>query len=85
MQFSRHAITRSQQRSISTQIADLVVLFGQPRQKRGNAFEYTLKEKEAVKLISELKHAIQLLEKARNKAVLVSGEGDTVITMYVSK
>ncbi len=82
MQFSNHAIARGQQRGISAHIVDLIIRNGQPGRKEGNALEYKIKNRDLARLISNHKHEIHLLEKARNKAVLVSDEGDWVITVY---
>lgn len=84
MQFSRHAINRIQQRGIPYEITDLILSLGQPERKHGNAQEYRIRKKDVQQCICNLKYAIHTLEKARNKAVLVNGEEDMVITVYRS-
>ena len=70
---SKHASVRAQQRGITSMIVELILQFGTPFEKPGNAVEYRLQRR-------DIKQIIQSLDKANKKAVLING--DTVITVY---
>jgi hypothetical protein len=80
MEFSNHSITRQQQRGIPDAIVNMILEFGTKFRKPGNAFEYRITPKDRVKVIKDLKSQLQALDKASNKAVLVSEE--CIVTAY---
>lgn len=84
MEFSYHSMARRQQRAISQKVIDLILTFGQPEKKYGKAREYRIRKKDIQEIIGNMKFAIHSLEKARNRAVLVDGAEQTVITVYVT-
>jgi predicted Zn-ribbon and HTH transcriptional regulator len=82
MQFSHHATIRMQQRAVREKVIELILVHGHQEKKEGHAVEVKISKKDRARLISDLKHEIRLLEKAGKKALLLSGEEDTVITVY---
>lgn len=80
MQTSQHAIVRSQQRGFPSQLIDLILDFGTPERKPGNALEYKLTRRDRNKVRTRLKRQIQDLDKVDGKAVLVIG--NTIATVY---
>lgn len=72
---TRHASKRCRQRGISNKILDLVLGHG-AETDRG----IYLGRREADRLISELKQAIRLVDRARNAFLVV--DGGEVITAY---
>lgn len=81
---SQHATIRGQQRDVPAEIIGLILRRGQPEKKQGNTMEYRIRKRDLVRLISNCKYEIHLLERTRDKAVLVSGEEDLIITVYAS-
>jgi hypothetical protein len=83
MQLSRHAKRRSQQRAIPKDYIEMIMEFGTPIRKPGNAFEYKLHKKNKDRIISHLKHLLSAVDKCTKKAVLVDADNvDDVITVY---
>jgi hypothetical protein len=82
MKASKHAAVRSKQRRIPYDCIDIILQFGTPKEKPGKTFEYLLTKKDRQKAFYHMKHMIQLLDKAGNKAVLMSGDIDNIITVY---
>ena len=80
MTMSQHAVVRSQQRGIPSQLVDLVLAFGTPKRRPGNAREYKLTRGDTKNIITRLKRVIQALDKVNGKAVLVVE--DTIVTVY---
>jgi hypothetical protein len=77
MRLSIHAVTRSRQRGIPLQYLPLILEYGTPVVRPGNATEYQLLDK-------DLKKLLQILEKLAGRVVIV-GQDDTVITTYLKK
>ena len=83
MELSKHAEIRSQQRSIPKDYIEMIMEYGTPTKKPGNAFEYKLHRKNRDRVISHLKHLITLVDKCTKKAVLVDADNVCdVITVY---
>jgi hypothetical protein len=82
MRLSKHASVRSRQRGFPVDCISLIINFGTPIRRPGDALEYRLRKKDKVKVINYYKHQIQLLDKAAEKAVLVSGDTAEIITVY---
>ncbi|MFH1069835.1 MAG: hypothetical protein V1794_09490 [Candidatus Glassbacteria bacterium] len=80
--FSSHACKRISQRGITTEIAELIVLYGTPRPKPGGVDEYTISKEKKNQIIRKAKNLIQNLDKVSGKAVLVSSNSNEVITAY---
>jgi hypothetical protein len=84
MEFSRHARKRLRQRGIREECVELIVNYGTPTKKPGNAWEYRLTKKDKRRAIQNIKHQLQLLDKADMKAVIVSEDAGKVVTIYHS-
>ena len=80
MNFSKHAIARSQQRGIPKNVIDLIMEFGTPQLKTGGAIEFIVLKKDKKRIITHLKRLINLIDKTKNKAVLINNKH--VITVY---
>lgn len=74
MRISKHAESRCNQRGIPLDSVPIIMAFGTPMLKVGNATEYQLMEK-------DVKWLVQRLDKLVGKVIIV-GEDDTVITTY---
>jgi len=75
MELSRHAAMRKQQRGFQADDIDLIIRFGTPIRRPGNVVEYQMgKENE--------KHLVQAIARVKTKAVLLSDDEATVITVY---
>jgi len=85
MQISRHASIRQQQRAIPENYIDLILQYGTPQKKPGEALEYRILEKEKNLIIGHLKQLIQKLDKCAKKAILVNANTQEIITVYNSK
>lgn len=82
MKTSKHARTRCQQRGISSNFIELILNYGTPVRNAGNATEYRLLNRDKAQIVSDLKNLLQNLDKITRKAVLLSDENQTVITVY---
>lgn len=81
MTFSTHAEVRCNQRGISKRSLQFIYRYGQERRRSG-AIEIVITDRAASEAISELKNEIKMIEKMKNKSVLVDGE--SVITTFHS-
>lgn len=75
MQLSKHALVRRQQRGFQADDIELITMFGSPTIRPGNAVEYQMTHERK-------KHLIQALDRVEGKAVLLSNDGETVVTLY---
>ncbi len=82
MEKTNHAKTRCQQRGISRDQIDLILLFGKKCRRPGGALEYSLRRRDKDKIISGLKKQIHMVEKCVGKAVLVNNDQQAVLTTY---
>lgn len=82
MEMSQHAKVRMQQRGIPEAVVDILVLYGTPVRKKGNALEYRFKKNEIARAVADLQHTINSLKRAVNTSVLVSSDTGDVITVY---
>lgn len=85
MQFTKHAAVRCQQRGIPEHYIDIIMAYGTPTRKPGNALEYKLDRKTRDRIIRDLKHLMILVDKCTRAAVLVDGDHDQIITVYHPK
>jgi hypothetical protein len=81
MTTSKHAEIRKQQRGIRPEEIELLLKFGRPEHKIGGALEYKMSQKDVTRATQDLKRQLQLIDKARKKAVVVSSD-NVVITVY---
>lgn len=79
MNTSNHAQARMQQRSLSPEILDLIVLLGSRVSEKSGADSIELEEKERKQLCKKIRHALRVLEKPGSPFVIVS-EDDLVVT-----
>ena len=75
MELSRHASVRKQQRGFQADDIELITKFGTPVRIHGNVVEYQMTRKSK-------KHLIQALDRVKDKAVLLSDDEKTVVTLY---
>lgn len=82
MILSHHASTRMQQRGITREQIDIILQFGKPVRRPGDALAYSISKRDRDKAIQYFKKKIQAVEKTRDKLVLVGPEGSEIITAY---
>ncbi|MEK0337560.1 MAG: hypothetical protein QQN41_09025 [Nitrosopumilus sp.] len=82
MKPTNHALARSNQRGIHLDIVEIILKYGILRRKPGNVFEYRIRKRTVNELIADHKRAINKIENAKGKAVLVSGNRKQIITIY---
>lgn len=82
METTKHAQARSQQRGIPKGQIEMILEFGTPHDRPGNAIEYVITKKDKEKALRHFKKKIQQIDKAGNKGVLISRGDDTIITVY---
>ena len=82
MKLSNHANTRKQQRGFSNRKIKYILQNGIEIKRPGNAIEIVVENKLASQLIGNLKKEISLSEHIKNKAILLSCDNGTIITMY---
>lgn len=82
MKMSKHAKARAQQRGIDSNLINLILSFGEPTTRPGNAFEYKINRKHKNNFINVLKKLIQKIENCSNKSVIVDNNMDEIITVY---
>lgn len=75
MEFTRHAAMRTQQRGFQADDIDLIINFGTPIKKPGNAVEYRMRKKDEKRLV-------QSLDRIKGKAVLMAGDTSKILTVY---
>ena len=75
MELSRHAEIRKQQRGFQADDIDLIMSFVTCTRRPGNAVEYQMTHKMK-------KQLIQALDRVKDKAVLLSDDEKTVMTLY---
>ena len=81
MKLSGHACKRFQQRGIMSIHFELIMQYGTPTKKPGDATEYRIYSKDKERIIKFLKSQIQALDKCTNKAVIVSRD-NVILTAY---
>lgn len=80
MMLTKHASKRYQQRGFSKQIIDIVLDKGKQQFAPGGATKVFLGKKESQAVITELKKAIQIMDKAKNSTLII--EGNLILTVY---
>ena len=80
MKPSKHAKKRMQQRGIRSQTLELLLTFGRLETAKGGVNKLFIGNNEYALASSELKKAIQLLDKAKNKTIVFNEE--TIVTVY---
>jgi hypothetical protein len=73
---------RTKQRGIPKNVIHLITEYGIPVKRKGNALEYSIRKKQIFELIERHRSAIDALQKADSKAVLVSEDTGEIITVY---
>lgn len=75
MELSKHALVRKQQRGFQADDIEIITFFGNCVARHGNVVEYQMTRK--IK-----KYLIQALDRIEDKAVLLSHNETTVVTLY---
>jgi len=80
MKLTQHAEKRSQQRGFSKQIIDIILSRGRNRCAPGGAMKIFIGRREYQAVISELKRAIQVMDKAKDSVLIIND--DMILTVY---
>lgn len=80
---SKHAALRSQQRSMSLEIIDAVIDFGQERHASGGCFSYAFTDRTWRRFVELMGSDARRLERARNAYVIVAENGLVVTTAWI--
>jgi hypothetical protein len=80
MNISRHASIRQRQRGFSDFVMKIIFRYGKSVNAPGNVTRIFFSDKDYQQVVSELKKAIQLLDKAKGGQMIVSG--DQIFTVY---
>ena len=80
MELTRHAGKRTRQRGFSKLALDIIKQYGNCENAPGGATKVFLGKREHQDVVSELKKAIQALDKAKGGTLIV--EGDDILTVY---
>ncbi len=78
MELSKHAEIRKQQRGFQIGDIELIKHFGTCVRRPGKVVEYRMGNK-------DIKHLVQALDRIKGKAVLLSDDEETVITVLISR
>jgi len=79
---TKHASSRLRQRGFQKRTVELIEQYGVEKYKHGNALELSIPNKKIAECINDLKNKINCLEKCKNKALLLSSNGNLLITAY---
>ena len=82
MKMSRHALVRSKQKGIPSDLIDIILQFGTPVKRPGNVLEIQIKKKDKNEIIKHLKWLIHSVEKGANKAILADISLKEIVTVY---
>jgi hypothetical protein len=82
MERTEHSLVRCKQRGIKDSDLELIELVGTRVNKPGGSYEYVLRTKDKERAVEFLKGIIKKLERLSGKAIVVSGDGCTIITAY---
>ena len=80
MKLTDHAEKRSQQRGFSKQIIDIILNQGKNQHAPGGATKIFIGRREYQAVISELKRAIQLMDKAKDATLII--HENRILTVY---
>jgi hypothetical protein len=80
MKLTRHAEKRARQRGFSDFSLDIIRGCGRAEKAPGGAIRMFFGNKEYQRAVSDLKRAIQLLDRAKGGTIIIANEG--VLTIY---
>ena len=80
MKLTKHGKMRMKQRGFSKFVLDIILNFGNCKDVPGGAMKIYLGNKECQNIVSELKRAIQVMDKARNGSIIIIK--DKIVTVY---
>jgi len=80
MKITKHAERRLRQRGFSKATIQIIMAHGRVQDATGNAIKVFFGRKESQQAIAELKNAIRLVSKAKNKCMII--KGDSILTAY---
>ena len=81
MKVSEHAEQRCQMRGIPSDCHEIVLRYGTPVPCSGDATAYHLTEKDRRAAMDDCRRLFHILERARDTAIVVGGDG-TCVTAY---
>lgn len=73
--FTKHADVRMGQRGFSSEMVDLILIFGSPERMSDGLSEYRLTRQ-------KVRNMLQVLDKAKKKRVLINESSGAVVTVY---
>jgi len=85
MDFTKHAMTRGQQRGIPREVIEMILRYGEPARKGDGMVEYRIKNRDRSIIIGDLKKVISFFERSEKKAVLVADDTGEVVTAYTCR
>ena len=80
MKLTKHFEKRKRQRGFSGFVTDVILRYGIVRDAAGGAIKVFLGHRQYQEIISELKRAIQLLDKAKGGQIVI--KDDAILTVY---
>jgi hypothetical protein len=80
MKLTQHAQKRSRQRGFSKQIIDIIMSQGRKKNAPGGAMKIFIGRRECQAVISELKRAIQVMDRAKDATMII--KDDRILTVY---
>jgi len=80
MKLTKHAKTRKNQRGFSKIVMDIILTYGNYKNARGGAIKVHFGKKEHQNIITELKRAIQAMDKVKGGSIIIAE--DKIITLY---
>lgn len=84
MRYTRHAHARTQQRGIPGELVDLIMNEGSYQRERQGIFRVKISNRDYMQCVQRFKanNQIQLLEKAKNRTLIVDFYSNSLITAY---
>ena len=83
MLMTEHARIRGRQRGFSKQVIDIILKNGKKLNAPGEAMKLFIGKREYQAVVSELKRAIQAMDKAKNTTLIIAD--NRILTVYKSK
>jgi hypothetical protein len=80
MKSTNHALKRMQQRGFSDSIVEIIMNNGHQKNERSGAISIYFGTKEYSKAMDELKKFQKLLDKAKNRKIII--KHDNIVTLY---
>lgn len=81
MKMTKHAVVRGQQRGIKADLVDIIIQEGVKERLPGGAVGFFLRKRDKLRLMTEYKRKIQMLDNVNEVEVVQSSDG-TILTVY---